>query len=290
MLAANQIAAHSDIDLAKTPLGLAVRAGAPKPDISTVEAFKDTLLQAKSITYPSSTTGIYMATKLFPQLGIADAVIPKSSNAGIAAVAKGDAEIAIQPVSELLHVPGTDFVGTLPQRDPIYLGVFRGACCGIRQKRGSRKADGLSGFSKGKGRNPECRNAAFALTGRFASVRTRRRRRRGRIDRTHPHNLSRGQDMVLHGTGQSVIGDGGIGRDGRVQGEHLEMIGMFGPRRACADPYKAAPRPGYWVRSWSPADCRSGSCRRPAWSHSPECHTASNAGSGRRARSRRCPA
>jgi molybdate transport system substrate-binding protein len=67
-----------------------------------------------------------MATKLFPRLGIADAVIPKSSNAGIAAVAKGDADIAIQPVSELLHVPGTDFVGTLPQ-DIQYVSVFSAA-------------------------------------------------------------------------------------------------------------------------------------------------------------------
>jgi molybdate transport system substrate-binding protein len=126
LMSANKIAAHSDIDLARTPLGLAVRAGAPKPDISTVEAFKNTLLQARSITYPSSTTGIYMATKLFPQLGIAEAVIPKSSNAGIAAVAKGEAEIAIQPVSELLHVPGTDFVATLP-KDIQYISVFSAA-------------------------------------------------------------------------------------------------------------------------------------------------------------------
>jgi molybdate transport system substrate-binding protein len=107
-------------------LGLAVRTGAPKPDISTVEGFKNALLHAKSITYPSSTTGIYMAMTLFPRLGIADTVIPKSSNAGIAAVAKGDAEIAIQPVSELLHVSGTDFVGTLPKQIQ-YISVFSAA-------------------------------------------------------------------------------------------------------------------------------------------------------------------
>jgi molybdate transport system substrate-binding protein len=126
LVSANKIVAHSDIDVAKTPLGLAVRAGAPKPDIGTVEAFKNTLLQAKSITYPSSTTGIYMATQLFPRLGIASAVIPKSSNAGVAAVAKGDIEIAIQPVSELLHVPGTDFVATLP-KEIQYISVFSAA-------------------------------------------------------------------------------------------------------------------------------------------------------------------
>jgi molybdate transport system substrate-binding protein len=126
LMSANRIVAHSDIDLARTPLGLAVRAGSAKPDIGTVEAFKNTLLHATSVTYPSSTTGIYMATKLFPRLGIARAVIPKSSNAGIAAVAKGDAEIAIQPVSELLHVPGTDFVGTLPKQIQ-YISVFSAA-------------------------------------------------------------------------------------------------------------------------------------------------------------------
>jgi molybdate transport system substrate-binding protein len=126
LISANRIVAHSDIDLAKTPIGLSVRAGAPKPDISTVEAFKNTLLHARSITYPSSTTGIYLATKLFPRLGIASEMASKSSNAGVAAVQKGDAEIAIQPVSELLHVPGTDFVATLPQKIQ-YISVFSAA-------------------------------------------------------------------------------------------------------------------------------------------------------------------
>jgi len=126
LISANRIVAHSDIDLAKTPIGLSVRAGAPRPDISTVDGFKNTLLHAKSITFPSSTTGIYMTTKLLPQLGIAGEVLPKSSNAGVAAVAKGDTEIAIQPVSELLHVPGTDFVGTLPP-EIQYISVFSAA-------------------------------------------------------------------------------------------------------------------------------------------------------------------
>jgi molybdate transport system substrate-binding protein len=150
LVSTNRIAAHSDIDLAKTPLGLSVRAGAPKPDISTVDAFKNTLLQARSITYPSSTTGIYMATKLFPKLGIADAVIPKSSNAGIAAVAKGDAEIAIQPVSELLHVPGTDFVGTLPQ-EIQYISVFSAALvAGSDRGNDAKKLTAFLGSEKAK--------------------------------------------------------------------------------------------------------------------------------------------
>jgi molybdate transport system substrate-binding protein len=150
LISENRIVAHSDIDLAKTPLGLSVRAGAAKPDISTVEAFKNTLLHAKSITYPSSTTGIYMTTKLFPQLGIAGAVIPKSSNAGVAAVAKGDAEIAIQPVSELLHVPGTDFVATLPQ-EIQYISVFSAALVtGSSKSNEAKKLIAYLGSAKAK--------------------------------------------------------------------------------------------------------------------------------------------
>jgi len=151
LISENRIAAHSDIDLAKTPLGMAVRAGAPKPDISTVEAFKNTLLRAKSITYPSSTTGIYMTTKLFPRLGIADEVLPKSSNAGVAAVAKGDIEIAIQPVSEVLHVPGTDFVGTLPP-EVQYISVFSAALvAGSAKSNEARKLITFLGSSQAKG-------------------------------------------------------------------------------------------------------------------------------------------
>jgi molybdate transport system substrate-binding protein len=151
LISENRIAAHSDIDVAKTPLGMAVRAGAPKPDISTVEAFKNALLHAKSITYPSSTTGIYMATKLFPKLGIADAVLPKSSNAGVAAVAKGDVEIAIQPVSEVLHVPGTDFVGTLPQ-DIQYISVFSAALvAGSAKNSEAKKLITFLGSAQAKG-------------------------------------------------------------------------------------------------------------------------------------------
>ena len=116
----------TDVDLGQTPLGLSVRAGAPKPDITTVEAFKRTMLAAKSVTFPGSTTGIYLATKLFPQLGIVKEMAPKTTSTGVAAVAKGDAEIAVQPVSELLHVPGTDFVGTIPP-EIQYVSVFSAA-------------------------------------------------------------------------------------------------------------------------------------------------------------------
>ena len=126
LIAEGRIAAGTDVDLAQTPLGMSVRVGAPKPDISTVENFKRTLLHAKSVTFPSSTTGIYMVNKLFPELGIAKEMAMKSTNTGVAAVANGDAEIALQPMSELLHVPGAAFVGTIPSRIQ-YISVFSAA-------------------------------------------------------------------------------------------------------------------------------------------------------------------
>jgi molybdate transport system substrate-binding protein len=126
LIAEKRIVASSDVNLGQTPLGMAVRAGAPKPDISTVEAFKQTMLRARSVTFPGSTTGIYMVKKLFPQLGIANEMAPKTTSTGVAAVAKGDAEIAVQPVSELLHAPGTEFVGTLP-KEIQYVSVFSAA-------------------------------------------------------------------------------------------------------------------------------------------------------------------
>jgi molybdate transport system substrate-binding protein len=126
LIAEGRIQAGTDVDLAQTPLGLSVRTGAPHPDIGTVEAFKQTLVGAKSITFPASTTGIWMTTKLFPQLGITKQLENKITNTGVAAVAKGEAEIAIQPVSELLHVPGTDYVGTIPT-EIQYVSVFSAA-------------------------------------------------------------------------------------------------------------------------------------------------------------------
>jgi len=121
-----RIVVKSDVDLAQTPLGMSVRAGAPKPDISSVEAFKQALLRAKSITFPNSTTGIYMTAKMFPQLGIASALSGKITSTGVAAVANGESELAIQPVSELLHAPGVDFVGTIPA-EIQYISVFSAA-------------------------------------------------------------------------------------------------------------------------------------------------------------------
>jgi molybdate transport system substrate-binding protein len=108
-----KIIAGTEVDLAQSPLGVAVRTGSPKPDISTVEAFRQAILQAKSVTFQSSTV-IYLRDKLLPQLGITDNVMAKHTEIGPPAVASGAAELAIAPVSEIIHVPGVDYVGTIP--------------------------------------------------------------------------------------------------------------------------------------------------------------------------------
>jgi molybdate transport system substrate-binding protein len=108
-----KIAAGTDVDLAQASLGVAVRTGSPKPDISTIEAFKQTILQAKSVTFQSSTV-IYLRDTLLPQLGITDNVMAKHTEIGPTAVASGAAELAIAPVSEIYHVPGVDYVGPVP--------------------------------------------------------------------------------------------------------------------------------------------------------------------------------
>ena len=118
MITDGLVLADSRVELARSNIGMAVRAGAPKPDISSVEAFKKTLLQAKSIAYSASVSGVYLTTELFQRLGIADQVLPKSRRIDTERVgnlvARGEAEIGFQQIAELLPVPGIDFVGPLP--------------------------------------------------------------------------------------------------------------------------------------------------------------------------------
>ncbi len=108
----------SRIDLVRSSIGIAVRAGAPKPDISSAEALKRTLLNAKSIAYSDSASGVYLSHDLFQRLGIADQIKSKcqriASEPVGAVVARGDAEIGFQQISELRPVRGIDYVGPLP--------------------------------------------------------------------------------------------------------------------------------------------------------------------------------
>ena len=124
--AQGQVIAGSRVDLVRSRIGMAVRAGAPRPDISSVDALRQTLLRAKSIGYSSSASGVYLSTELFPRLGIADAVKTKlkmSEGMVGALIASGEVEIGFQQVSELLPVQGIDYVGELPpavQRETIF--------------------------------------------------------------------------------------------------------------------------------------------------------------------------
>ena len=112
----------SKLDLALSQIGMVVRAGAAKPDIGSVEAFRRTLLAAKSIGYSDSGSGIYLSTTLFAKLGVADQVLgksrkvrgPPSGEPVAAVVARGEVEIGFQQVSELIHVAGVTFVGAIP--------------------------------------------------------------------------------------------------------------------------------------------------------------------------------
>ncbi len=106
------------VDLVRSRIGMVVRAGAPRPDISSVDAFVRTLLEAQSIAFSASASGTYLSTELFPRLGIADRIQAKtrrieSERVGTV-VARGEAEIGFQQISELLPIPGVDYVGPLP--------------------------------------------------------------------------------------------------------------------------------------------------------------------------------
>lgn len=121
-----KVQAGSRVDLARSMIGMSVRKGTPKPDISSVEALKQTLLNAKTVAYSASASGTYLSNELFPRLGIAEEMKGKatkifSERVG-AVVLRGDAEIGFQQVSELLPFKELEFVGPLP--DEVQQRVF----------------------------------------------------------------------------------------------------------------------------------------------------------------------
>jgi molybdate transport system substrate-binding protein len=112
----------SRMPLAESFIGMVVRSGQPKPDISTMDGLKSALLAAKSIAVSDSSSGTYLSTTGFKKLGVEDAVAgkvrkirgPPSGEVVAAVIARGEAEIGFQQVAELIHTPGADFVGTVP--------------------------------------------------------------------------------------------------------------------------------------------------------------------------------
>ena len=129
LIAANRIAAGTDVDLARVPLGVAVPAGTAKLDVTSVEAFKQAMLAAKIVAVPESTSGIWLQTDLFPRLGIAEKIAVQATPRGSDAtklVAARRADLAVMPISEILHATGVDFTGSLP-REIQFVQVFSAA-------------------------------------------------------------------------------------------------------------------------------------------------------------------
>ena len=113
-----KVVAGSEVELVRSPIGIAVRAGAAKPEISSVDALRRALLAAKSVAYSDSASGVYVENELFKRLGIEDQMQGKSRMIPAEpvgeVVARGEAEIGFQQISELKPVRGIDIVGPLP--------------------------------------------------------------------------------------------------------------------------------------------------------------------------------
>jgi len=166
LIAERRIAAGTDVDLAKTLIGIAVRAGAAKPNIATVDAFKQAMVRAKTIAMPGSTSSVYLTKELFPKLGIDRDISVKMTARGaesVALVARGEAVIAIQPVSELMHVAGIDFVGPIPS-DIQRVAVFAaGVVTGSKQLEAGRR---LIAFLRSPNATTAIRNSGMEPVGR----------------------------------------------------------------------------------------------------------------------------
>ena len=106
------------VDIAQSGVGVGVRVGAPRPDVSSAEALKRTLVNAHSIGYSEGGSGVYVSTELLKRLGIADQLAPKmklvTGELVGEAIARGDVELGIQQISELRAVKGVDYLGPLP--------------------------------------------------------------------------------------------------------------------------------------------------------------------------------
>jgi molybdate transport system substrate-binding protein len=118
LVSKGKVIAGSRVDLADSPIGVAVKAGAPKPDLSTSDTLKAALLATKTVAYSDSASGVYVGQEMFEKLGIAAAMKDKARKIPATPVgeivAKGEAELGFQQISELKPVAGIDIVGPLP--------------------------------------------------------------------------------------------------------------------------------------------------------------------------------
>jgi molybdate transport system substrate-binding protein len=127
LVAGGHLVAGSRVDLVRSPVAVAVRAGAPRPDIGSAEAVRLAVMAARSLSYSTGPSGTFLIQQ-FERWGIADAVRPKivQAPAGVPVgtlVARGDVELGFQQLSELLHLDGIEVVGTLPA-DMAFITTF----------------------------------------------------------------------------------------------------------------------------------------------------------------------
>ncbi len=160
LLKDGRAAAGSKVDVALSPIGMAVKAGAPVPDISTLDKLRAVLLAASSIAYSDSASGVYIESEMFKKLGIEDQVkgkahmIPATPVGEI--VAQGEAELGFQQVAELLPVPGITFAGRLPPEVQQVTVYSAGIAANAKQPEAGAQADPVSRLGAGRpGRREE---------------------------------------------------------------------------------------------------------------------------------------
>ena len=142
LIAANRIVAGTDVDLASTPIGVAVRAGAAKPDVGTVDAFRRALLDAKVVAVPASTSGIFLVNEIFPRLGIAenlDVKVTPRGTGSCAMVASGEVKFALLPVSEILAAQGVEFAGAIAEEIQLNQVFSAAVVSGSRELQAGRR-------------------------------------------------------------------------------------------------------------------------------------------------------
>jgi molybdate transport system substrate-binding protein len=132
LIASGHAVAGSRVDLVRSPVAIAVRRGAPRPDVSDEAALKRAVLAARRISYSTGPSGVHLA-KLFERWGIAAEIAPRIVQAppGVpvgSLVARGDVDLGFQQLSELMHLDGIDVVGGLPG-DTQFITTFSAGLC-----------------------------------------------------------------------------------------------------------------------------------------------------------------
>jgi molybdate transport system substrate-binding protein len=143
LITQGKVVPGSRVDLVHSKIGLAVQAGGTQPDISTMEMFVQSMRDAESIAYSASASGTYLSTDLFPRLGIMDEIQDKcqrieSERVGDV-VARGEAQIGFQQVSELLPIEGIDYVGMIPEELQKVTTFSAGIATGASNSEGARE-------------------------------------------------------------------------------------------------------------------------------------------------------